>query len=449
MKSLFIKKYIVALFAVLVLAACDKRLDIEPAQSISENVALTSDSNVKVVLNGAYDALANGDLFGGNTLRNAELLGGDGEILWVGTFNAPGEIFRKEMIATNNDITEVWLEAYEAINVANNVLSALDVVNEGDRNQVEAEARFIRGLLYFELVRFYAQQYEAGQTNSQPGVPIILTPTRSTGDENQIARNTVEECYAQIIEDLSTAEERLGTSISNERATSGAAAGLLARVYLQMGDYTNARDAADRVIGSGVYDLLANYADNFNNNADNSESIFAAQVNAQDGINNMNTFFSIPDFGGRDGDVDILQDHLDLYDPADVRLTLFYDGNGATRSGKWNDNFGDVGILRLAEMYLIRAECNMRLGTNVGGDPIDDYNAIHTRAGLAAAATITLNDILFERRLELAHEGFQIHDIKRLQGNVASRPYNDEKLVFPIPARELEANPNLVQNPSY
>jgi hypothetical protein len=80
-----------------------------------------------------------------------------------------------------------------------------------------------------------------------------------------------------------------------------------------------------------------------------------------------------------------------------------------------------------------------------------DYNVIHTRAGLTAAGSVTLDDILMERRLELAFEGFKIHDLRRLHQSVGTLPFNDPKLLFPIPARELEANPKLKtqQNPGY
>jgi hypothetical protein len=113
--------------------------------------------------------------------------------------------------------------------------------------------------------------------------------------------------------------------------------------------------------------------------------------------------------------------------------------------------YGLVNLFRLAEMYLIRAECNQRLGTSVGNTPVDDYNMTHTRAGLPAATSVTLDDILLERRLELAHEGFKLHDMKRLKQSVGSLPYNDPKLVYPIPAREIAANPALKdqQNEGY
>lgn len=449
MKKINIKYYLLGVLLVLSGTACDSELDLEPAQSISDDTALNSDSNVKALLVGAYDGVGDGDIFGGNHMRNAELLGGDGEIRWVGTFEGPGDIFNKAMIAGNLDAQDAWLESYEAINITNNILSALDVVNEDDRATVEGEALFLRSLLYFELVRFFAKPYEAGQTNSQPGVPVVLTPTQGITDENNVPRNTVEEVYNQIIGDLTKAEAQLPED-NDWRASSGSAAALLARVYLQKGDYANARDAANRVIGSGAYSLLSNYASVFNRDGNSSEDIFAVQITTQDGVNNMNTFFATPQFGGRDGDIEILPGHLNLYSPNDARRALFYlDNGGVTYSGKWTNLFGNVGIIRLAEMYLIRAEANQRLGTAVGATPLADYNAVHTRAGLAAASAVTLNDILLERRLELAHEGHKIHDVKRLKQNVGSFAYDDPKLVFPIPLREINANPNLTQNTGY
>lgn len=430
-------------------SACEGELELQPAQDISEDLALDSDGNVKAVLVGAYDELGVDDLFGGETLRNSELLGGDGEVRWVGTFEAPGDIFNKAMIATNLDVQEVWLEAYETINITNNVLSALNVVDEDDRATVEGEALFIRAMLYFELVRFYGLPYEAGQANNQPGVPLLVQPTRGITEADNVARATVADIYDQIVGDLTKAAAQLPAD-NQWRASSGAASALLARVYLQMGEYENARDAANAVIESGNYSLLSNYADIFGRDENSNEDIFSIQITTQDGVNAMNLFFATPQFGGRDGDVEVLSGHLDLYDPADARLALFYEDNGGvTYSGKWTNQFGNIGLIRLAEMYLIRAEANQRLGTSVGAAPVDDYNAVHTRAGLPAAASVTLEDILLERRLELAHEGHKIHDVKRLQENVGSFAYDDPKLVFPIPNREINANPNLEQNTGY
>jgi len=439
---------IVALLGIF--TGCDKYLNLEDAQHISENIALTTDENVKSVLLGAYSEFALPSIYGGNILRNAELLGGNGEIQWVGTYIDPRQIFNKTMIATNSEAEVQWRDSYEVINTVNNVLSALDVVKAADRDRIEGEALFLRSLMYFDLVRFFSDQFQFGVANPQPGVPLILTPTRGINESSFVSRNTVDEIYNQVITDLVLAATKLPED-NNVYASSGAANALLARLYLQKGDYEKARDAANTVISSGVYSIMSSYADVFNNDINTAEDIFATQITPQDRFSSMTEFFSVPQYGGRGGDIDILPGHLNLYSAGDERLALFFLGNGAMRCGKWNNQYGVINLIRLAEMYLIRAECNSRLSTSIGATPLDDYNTIHTRAGLAAAGSVTLDDILLERRLELAFEGFKIHDVRRLHLNVGALPYNDAKLLFPIPARELEANPKLKtqQNPGY
>jgi hypothetical protein len=159
----------------------------------------------------------------------------------------------------------------------------------------------------------------------------------------------------------------------------------------------------------------------------------------------MNTYFASSDFGGR-GDIYIELAHFELYEPNDDRLNLFYDGE---RTGKWNNQFGNVNIVRLAEMYLTRAEANFREGTSVGDDPLNDINLIRERVDLDPLVTLTLDDILLERHLELAFEGHLIHDIKRTQSNVGDLTFDAPELIFPIPLRELNINPDLQQNDGY
>ena len=448
MKKLFSIISIVVLLGIF--TGCDKYLDLQPSQSVDEKIALTTDENVKGVLQGAYSEFAYAGIYGGNLLRNAELLGGNGEIRWVGTYIDPRQLFSKTILTTNSEVEVQWRDSYEVINTTNNILSALSVVNAADRDMVEGEALFLRSLMYFDLVRFFADQYKFGVANDQFGVPLVLTPTGVLTESNFVTRNTVDEIYNQVITDLLAAASKLPED-NDVYASSGAANALLARVYLQKGDYANARDAANTVISSDFYALKSTYAAVFNNDNNSSEDIFATQITPQDYISSMTEFFSTQDFGGRDGDIEILDGHLNLYSPGDKRLDLFFNGNGSIECGKWNNKYGVVNLIRLAEMYLIRAESNIRLSTNIGATPLDDYNIIHTRAGLAAATSVTLDDILLERRLELAFEGFKIHDIRRLQQNFSTFTYNDPRLLFPIPARELQANPNLApqQNPGY
>ena len=105
--------------------------------------------------------------------------------------------------------------------------------------------------------------------------------------------------------------------------------------------------------------------------------------------------------------------------------------------------------MRLAEAFLIRAECNRRLGTVVGDTPDNDVNRIRLRAGLLPLVGATLQQILDERELELAFEGQGLWDAKRLRQTVDGKAWNDNKMTFPIPLRERNVNPALTQNPGY
>jgi hypothetical protein len=277
-----------------------------------------------------------------------------------------------------------------------------------------------------------------------------------TEDRNSVAtkpRNTVAEVYTQVIADLSAAEGLLEEGPSAGKATKEAAAGILSRVYLQMADYANARDAANRAIGTGNYALRPTIASEFNGTS-TSEDLFDIPVSSVDGINSMNLFYASATNGGR-GDIEVLPAHIALYSGGDARAALFYidSGTGDTRVSKWTNRYGSVKVLRLAELLLTRAEANFRLGTTVGATPLADVDAVRARSGLASIGTPTLSNILNERRLELAHEGQRLHDIKRLQGNVTQGAtvfaYNSVKLVFPIPQRERNVNSNLVQNEGY
>ncbi|MCS6990340.1 MAG: RagB/SusD family nutrient uptake outer membrane protein [Chitinophagales bacterium] len=441
------KTFAIILFAFFGLAACSDVLELTPTDAISTEVALETDEGVKQVLIGAYNALSASSLFGGELMRNAELFGGLDEIVWLGTFEAPREIYNHQILVTNVDVEGFWVEAYNLINICNNILAHIDVVKEADRNRVRGEALLLRGWILFELTRFFGQQYVAGTNNTQLGVPIITSPSAASTDNAFPARNTVEECYAQALADVTEAEALLPAT-NEVFATKYTAAAVLARIYLQMENYEAARDAAHRVISSGKYSLLPTYAEIFNTDGLTKECVFGIVVTATDGINAMNTYFSTLAYGGR-GDIEIKQSFLDLYDPADTRKALYFKTANRWRTGKFNNQFGDINIIRLAEMYLIRAECNLRLGTAVGASPVDDYNKTRVRAGLPAVTTVTLDDILLERRLELAHEGLRVHDIKRLRQSVGSFAWNDPMMVYPIPQREITINPNLIQNPGY
>ena len=148
-----LKHILPAILALVFVTACDKRLDVAPTQSVDENNALLTAQDVQATLTGAYDGLGNGAVLGGGIQYTTELLGDDREVVFAGTFSTLDEIWRKTITPGNTDVRDTWLNSYNAINRANNVLASLNLVADEDRNKVEGEARFIRGILYFSLVK--------------------------------------------------------------------------------------------------------------------------------------------------------------------------------------------------------------------------------------------------------------------------------------------------------
>ena len=448
------------LVLVLLLDSCNTELDVKPTQSVDASSAIKTAKDVKGTLIGAYNNLGSNDLYGGGVYVYADLLASTGaDINFFGTFQGLTQISNKQIPINNGFVENLWLNGYVTINTANEVINSLNLLSSVDKGQVEGEAKFIRASMYFELVKLFGKSWNNGNPTTNLGVPLILSPTHSL--ENALAkpaRNTVKEVYDQVIKDLTDAEALLSTpsNVTYYYATKGAAAAQLSRVYLAQGDYSKARDAADRVISSGAYKLVANYADEFpylGRGAriyNTTEDIFALQVSEQQGTNNMNTYYANSDKGGR-GDIEITVDFLNTFPAGDMRTSLFEDdGSGSLfYSNKFDNLFGNVKILRLAEMYLTRAECNSRLGTTVGDTPLNDVNLIRARAQVALLGSVNVQQILDERHLELAFEGQWLIDYKRTKTGVGALSWDSPQLVFPIPQREIIVNKNLIQNEGY
>jgi starch-binding outer membrane protein, SusD/RagB family len=453
--------FITALTVAFALGSCNKALDLKPFQSIDQSQALLTSNDVQITLVGAYNLLTNGNLYGGGIFVDPDLMATQNVTEWTGTFQGLTQMVDQQIPINNAFVEGVWLAAYAAINSTNNVLSALDKVNAADKDRVEGEAKFIRGLTYFDLARLFGRAWNDGDPAVNLAVPIVLTPTKSVDASSLVSRSTVAQVYQQAINDLSTAESKLPVS-NSFYASKYSAAAILARLYLQKGDYLNAVSEATNVISSGNYSLNANYADEFPypgrsaTHIDNtSEDIFAIQFTAQTvnviNFNDFNTEFASSNDGGR-GDIAIDQSFVDEFADSDTRKALFYDDSGSLRTDKFSNIDGNAHVIRLAELYLIRAEANLRISatSTIGDKPANDVNTIRARAGIAPLAFVTVNDVLTERRHELCFEGgFFLHDAKRTLQNVNGLPYNSPKLVFPIPQVEINANPKLVQNAGY
>ncbi len=455
-----IKLLFLPLLAGAFLWSCTDSMDLQPQASISDDIALSTPGNIQTALVGGYASLASGNAYGGHYIFLTEIFAVPAnEVFFNGTFLQPREVNAKQILKTNSFIAGYWSTSYNIINRANNILGALDVYGSdtATRGRVEAEARFLRGAAYFNLVKIYAKSHNDGSPASNPGVPVILTPTRAVDASLQAPRNTVAEVYAQVVSDLSAARDALPAA-NGFFANTYVASALLARVHLAMGNFPQAAAEANRVITSNRYSLFANIKENFIRTANGSETIFAVQNTATVFNHDMAVYYAPTPFGR--ADVQVQNSHLTRYEAGDQRATLFIQtGRGRMTTKYHSDNTSldprrtNINVLRLAEMYLTRAEANVRTGGSVGDTPVNDINRIRTRVGLPAITTVTLADVLRERRNELIFEGVLFMDMKRTQtattGLVSTIPWNDNLLVFPIPDREMLVNAQLTQNPGY
>jgi hypothetical protein len=475
------------------LAGCKDALQIEPQQSIDAADAYNTSQKVSAAVVGAYARLDDPRLYGTDLVLVPELMASNGYITWAGTFQNYRQLSLHTQISTLSNAQGIWTQAYNAINQCNLILANLAAVTDaGQRTQFEGEAEFIRGTMYFELVRLFAQQYTAGGANTQDGVPINLTAvTTAEQADTKLARSTVQQVYTQVIADLQLAIQKLPAQ-NVTRASKYSAEAMLARVYLQQGNYTAARAMANDVLTNSGSSLIGSVAAVFANR-NSAESLFEIQQNDQNNAGTSNdglaTYFAGYSPNGDQtvlygrGDVYISGAFSNLYGygNGDVRGTdslsaittkkLIYlsDGNSRRnrlRTLKWRTYGQNIPIVRLAEMYLIRAEADARAGNTA--QALRDVNTVRVRSGATPLSTVTTEDVLQERQLELAFEGFRIHDLHRTNGiviqAVAAVPAtsttpaepavpavlaSDPRFVLPIPQREINNNSLLTQNPGY
>ncbi|MFH7017451.1 RagB/SusD family nutrient uptake outer membrane protein [Flavobacterium sp. FlaQc-47] len=458
-------KIILYLFFAVLFASCENELDIDPKQTEDASVTLSTEAGITNILTGTYALAANGNAYGGRILVYADLLGVSGaltttDLRWRGTYGELRQMYIKNMQSDNVIIEGTYSRCYEIINAANTVIENVDKVKDPTKQATMiGEASFLRSLAYFDLVRFFAKPYVSGQPNTQLGVVIRPNAIYNFNVDLSKERSTVDEVYKVIIDGLNVAYTNLPDE-NSFYADKYAAKALLARVYLQQGNYSEARDAANDVIENSGHGLSTTYAGAFNHDTDQTEDIFSIQITKQTGLNDANTFYESENNGGRGGDFSIRDHYLEKFSDPDDRANFNYenDANGRILTSKFTNQFANIGLIRLAEMYLIRAEANFMEGTAIGNTPLDDINIIRTRAKADNLAAVTIDDILLERELELGMEGFLIHDIKRTKRSIDISEdgdgsdlllYDANNLVFPIPLSETDANKKITQNPGY
>ncbi len=470
----------------IILSGCSDLLDVSPRQSIDSATALTTEEALDATIIGAYDQLQSINVYGRDIIAMPEALADNGRAT-----NKSGRLNPEYQNQPNSHIVNLWATAYFAINQLNLVIDASPSVKMADtkRSAVEGQAYFMRALLYFELMRAYAYTPKAIVTQQDKGgVPLILKGVLELPQVTNASRASIDECYKQIVADFNTAITKLeGTAKSRAPfyATKGAAQGLLSRVYLYMGDWANAEKTATDALaaGIGVFQTNANYITAWRAPI-NPESMFEInyQTNENVGVNSslQTTYTTLVELGNRtktggfgdlvpsvnllaalDSEKDTANKVLDirrtLYElgtagrgTAEIECTKFFGKNGAV-------NLDNVPVIRVSELYLTRAEAIFNQGGREA-DALKDLNTIRTRAGLAArTSTLTgsalLEEILKQRRIELAFEGHRFFDLKRLGRDIIKIPTNilftDFRILAPLPVREIQANPNLKQNFGY
>jgi len=382
-------------------------------------------------------------------------------------------------IANNNRIQANWTQHYMGINWANVAIDNISTMQLDTtlKNRLVRESKFIRALLYFNLVRFFGD------------VPLVL---HQAGDISQttVIRTPAAGVYKQIIADLTDAENLPVSYSGNDigRATSGAAKTLLAKVYLTQKDWKDASSKCLEVInGPYGYALFSNFADVFNKSAKNGkEHIFSVQFLSNSGANNSRDRIMTDVFSGFSSKVppDLPADSsiYKAYLPGDTRKGVTYYSTLTNPATGLPYKFSFLGlrkfvdttqlltsiedginfpVLRYADVLLMYAEAvNEDQGT-----PTDAayaaINQVRERAHIHDLTTgLSQSDfrdsVYQERRLEFVQEGQRWFDLARTGrvvsaiGKVAAKKaVSTKNSLFPIPQAEINVNPNVTQNPGW
>jgi hypothetical protein len=439
------KKILYFTLLLAVVSACDV-LDVKPTDSISVDAAFKDKNGIEKGILGAYASFTNLGYYGRTYLLFSDLAADNLYHPSDATAQEYAQVDNNAILPENGSIDGIWTSAYQGINIANNVIAKVPTIadmTDEEKTLALAELQFIRALNHFNLLNFFG------------AIPIKLIATVGS-DGVDVPRSSVGAVYDQIIADLTFAEMNLPVSSQKARASKHAATALLARVYLYQGDYAKARAKAKQVIDSKAYTLLA-YDKIFVDQS--NESIFEIDFTT---INrNRIAEYALPVALNGRREVAPPAEMLAAYEAADTlrKQVSLHDTANVYYPAKYDDlatGAENVIVLRLAEMYLIRAEADARSDGNI--DSIQaDINIIRHRAGLedteAESYTTLLAAIEYERRIEFAFEGHRWFDLVRTNRALDVLPLvkDIDQTLFPIPLEEILTNrhPDMEQNHGY
>ncbi|HLO58293.1 MAG TPA: RagB/SusD family nutrient uptake outer membrane protein [Bacteroidales bacterium] len=462
-------KRLINILALLVLViSCTEKLEIDPTSYDDMDKALSTPEGLVSLKNSCYANARH--VYGQYYYHFAEMLADTGEITFLGTFEELHDLSNKSLVNTFSWGEDAWRYAYRTINGCNLILENLSIVDDQETKlQLEGDARFLRAIMYFDLVRYFSLPYGDGAMGN-PAVPLIEQGVTKFSQVTYPSRSTVQQIFDFAEQDLLKAVNLLPEE-ENFFASRYAAYAMLSRFYLTTGDYAKAAAMADTVISSGLFSLIEFPLQAFNQKANTKEDIMSWQQTELDneGQSNggMTAFYASTEEVGR-SEMVISESFINsVYAPGDLRgvvqsdvfssgdiNSLFYVGFGQRARGiysaKWLRYNTNLTFIRLAEMYLTRAEANQELldngGSLIGSNtPTRDIAIIRDRAGIDTTGIqpVNLEDIRFERYKELIFEGHRLPDYKRWKKNVGDIPWNSTRLIIPLPKKETDTNPNL------
>jgi starch-binding outer membrane protein, SusD/RagB family len=491
MRYKFFNKVVILGVVVLLLSDCKKPLETTPKNSLELTFALDTKEGLQAVLTAIYNSLQTSGYYGRDFIVIPEILADNCEIT-----TANSNRFITQGNNTPGAHVGIWTAAYANINRANIILSFVDgnsKATPAEKQQWKGEAFFLRALMYHDLIKSYARSplfLSSGTGGSfDLGVPLMTTPVVEAASISYPKRNTIAEVYAQIMQDLNQANSLLSNTGIAYRVRKVAAQALASRVELYNGNWAQSERWADSVIIQNKVPLAP--ASNYFSTASvspswgnaHAETIFG--LSYQTGESNPGTdalqyiyYRNLPNIQGY-GDVTTqvsLRTAMGVVGTTSPDLRFANLVSVQVKSSqqvfycvKWPGvrqlGQDDIMILRTSEVHLNRAEARAKQGGAKEALAIADVNQIKARAGITTLATsgagvltgsALINEILKERRVELAYEGHRLFDIVRNGLDVIKNPssvvfgtnaYNF--LIAPILQADIDANPQLVKNPGY
>lgn len=459
-------------------SGCKKILDKEPQNQLSLEETFSTMKGAEAALLGAYSTFFTTPYYNALRMIYPDVMGGNTKYSRLSNNDLLSE-YDLASSASDGGMNTTYTTVYQILTNLNNIIQYAPSIPDGTsttKNRLIAEATVLRALAHYDLLQLYAQQYNFTSDASHPGIVLALEPI--VANKTVIQRSTVKVCYEALIQDLTDAialfktSERLFTSGNAVNyASIDMANALLARVYLNMGDWQNAYAAAGTLINNTSYTLFtnANYVNSWKLK-NTSESIFELAVPTNFSGNSYGNYFDVVN-GGFYLQMAVTDDLINLYTETDVRrkstfytskvtenITYYYSAKYST-SGT---NATGIKVIRLSEMYLIRAEAAAEL--NNLNQANSDLNVIRQRADpFAPALNITnketlIENILIERRKELNYEGFLLFDLARRKQNIVRTDcqaltcdlnYPAARYILPIPEASVVSNPLMIQNLEY